>query len=100
MTLGWRRRILRITSLPSKPPRASLHSRRYLQAIEAVGACAGSAIFVRNIVVAADRKTAIRDVGAAIAESYRVFGDWGLFTGVVGDVKTHPESKTLLQIDS
>jgi len=51
---------------------------------------------LRNIVVAADRKSAIRDVGAAIAESYRVFGDWGLFTGVVGDAKTHPEFEDLI----
>src|SRR5947207_2987833 len=46
---------------------------------------------LRNIVVAPDRGTAIRDVGPAIAESYRIFGDWGLFTGVVGDANTHPE---------
>ena len=36
---------------------------------------------LRNIVVAPDRQTAIRDVGPAIAESYRIFGNWGLFTG-------------------
>jgi alkanesulfonate monooxygenase SsuD/methylene tetrahydromethanopterin reductase-like flavin-dependent oxidoreductase (luciferase family) len=30
------------------------------------------------------------------AESYRIFGNWGLFTGVVGDTKTHPEFKDLL----
>jgi alkanesulfonate monooxygenase SsuD/methylene tetrahydromethanopterin reductase-like flavin-dependent oxidoreductase (luciferase family) len=51
---------------------------------------------LRNIVVAPDRATAIRDVGPAIAESYRIFGDWGLFTGVVGDAKTHPEFNELL----
>ncbi len=42
---------------------------------------------LRNIVVAADRATALRDARPAIAESYRIFGDWGLFTGVVGDTK-------------
>jgi alkanesulfonate monooxygenase SsuD/methylene tetrahydromethanopterin reductase-like flavin-dependent oxidoreductase (luciferase family) len=51
---------------------------------------------LRNIVVAPDRQTAIRDVGAAIAESYRIFGNWGLFTGVVGDAKTHPEFEDLI----
>ncbi len=51
---------------------------------------------LRNIVVAPDRATAIRDVGPAIAESYRVFGNWGLFTGVVGDAKSHPEFEELL----
>jgi alkanesulfonate monooxygenase SsuD/methylene tetrahydromethanopterin reductase-like flavin-dependent oxidoreductase (luciferase family) len=51
---------------------------------------------LRNIVVAPDRGTAIRDVGPAIAESYRIFGDWGLFTGVVGDAKSHPEFEDLI----
>jgi alkanesulfonate monooxygenase SsuD/methylene tetrahydromethanopterin reductase-like flavin-dependent oxidoreductase (luciferase family) len=51
---------------------------------------------LRNIVVAPDRETAIRDVGPSIAESYRIFGKWGLFTGVVGDVKTHPGFEDLI----
>jgi alkanesulfonate monooxygenase SsuD/methylene tetrahydromethanopterin reductase-like flavin-dependent oxidoreductase (luciferase family) len=51
---------------------------------------------LRNIVVAPDRETAIRDVGPAIAESYRIFGNWGLFTGIVGDAKTHPEFEDLI----
>jgi len=51
---------------------------------------------LRNIVVAPDRETAIRDVGPAITESYRIFGSWGLFTGVVGDAKTHPEFEDLI----
>jgi alkanesulfonate monooxygenase SsuD/methylene tetrahydromethanopterin reductase-like flavin-dependent oxidoreductase (luciferase family) len=51
---------------------------------------------LRNIVVAQDRPTAIRDVGPAIAESYRIFGNWGLFTGVVGDAKTHPDFEELI----
>ena len=51
---------------------------------------------LRNIVVAPDRGTAIRDVGPAIAESYRIFGDWGLFTDVVGDTKTYPEFEDLI----
>jgi alkanesulfonate monooxygenase SsuD/methylene tetrahydromethanopterin reductase-like flavin-dependent oxidoreductase (luciferase family) len=51
---------------------------------------------LRNIVVAPDRATAIREVGPAIAESYRIFGDWGLFTGVVGEAKPHPEFDDLI----
>jgi alkanesulfonate monooxygenase SsuD/methylene tetrahydromethanopterin reductase-like flavin-dependent oxidoreductase (luciferase family) len=51
---------------------------------------------LRNIVVAQDRETAIRDVGPAIAESYRIFGNWGLFTGVVGDANSHPEFEDLI----
>jgi len=51
---------------------------------------------LRNIVVAPDRATAIRDVGPSIAESYKIFGDWGLFTGVVGDAKPHPEFDELI----
>jgi alkanesulfonate monooxygenase SsuD/methylene tetrahydromethanopterin reductase-like flavin-dependent oxidoreductase (luciferase family) len=51
---------------------------------------------LRNIVVAPDRRTAIRNVRTAIAESYRVFGDWGLFTSVVGDAKPHPEFDDLI----
>jgi hypothetical protein len=33
---------------------------------------------LRNVVVAPDRATAIREVGPAIAESYKIFGNWGL----------------------
>lgn len=51
---------------------------------------------LRNIVVAPDRATAIRDVGPSIAESYKIFGDWGLFTGVVGEAKSHPEFDDLI----
>ena len=51
---------------------------------------------LRNVVVAPDRAAAIRDVGPAIAESYRIFGNWGLFTGVVGDANTHPEFDDLI----
>jgi len=51
---------------------------------------------LRNIVVAPDRRTAIRDAGPAIAESYNIFGDWGLFTDVVGDAKLHPDFEELI----
>jgi alkanesulfonate monooxygenase SsuD/methylene tetrahydromethanopterin reductase-like flavin-dependent oxidoreductase (luciferase family) len=39
---------------------------------------------LRNVVVAPDRETALRDAGPALEASYRVFGQWGLFTDVVG----------------
>jgi alkanesulfonate monooxygenase SsuD/methylene tetrahydromethanopterin reductase-like flavin-dependent oxidoreductase (luciferase family) len=52
---------------------------------------------LRNIVVAPDRRTAIQEVGPAIAESYKTFGDWGLFTSVVGDAKAHPEFEDLIR---
>jgi len=39
---------------------------------------------LRNIVVARDRETAVRDAGPFLEASYRVFGQWGLFTRVVG----------------
>ena len=51
---------------------------------------------LRNVVVAPDRQTALRDAGPAIADSYKIFGDWGLFTGVVGDAKPHPEFDELV----
>jgi hypothetical protein len=46
---------------------------------------------LRNIVVAPDRATAIREVGPAMAERYKIFGDWGLFTDVIGDTRSHPQ---------
>jgi alkanesulfonate monooxygenase SsuD/methylene tetrahydromethanopterin reductase-like flavin-dependent oxidoreductase (luciferase family) len=39
---------------------------------------------LRNIVVAPDRETAVREAGPYLEASYRVFGEWGLFTRVVG----------------
>ena len=55
---------------------------------------------LRNIVVAQDRGTAIRDVGPAIAESYRIFGNWGLFTGMVGDARPIRNSRNSSQTGS
>ncbi|MBX7432648.1 LLM class flavin-dependent oxidoreductase [Mycobacterium sp. Y57] len=40
---------------------------------------------LRNIVVAEDRATALRDAVPYLQASYRVFDRWGLFTDVVGD---------------
>jgi len=38
---------------------------------------------LRNLVVAPDRETALRDAGPALEASYGVLGRWGLFTDVV-----------------
>ena len=51
---------------------------------------------LRNVVVAPDRATAIREVGPAIAESYTIFGNWGLFTDVIGDTRSHPKFDDLV----
>jgi len=48
-------------------------------------------------VVAPDRRTAIRDAGSAIAESYKIFGNWGLFTEIVGDAEPQPQFEDLLR---
>ncbi len=40
---------------------------------------------LRNIVVAEDRATALRDAVPYLSASYNVFDRWGLFTDVVGD---------------
>lgn len=39
---------------------------------------------LRNIVIAPDKRTALKDAGPALAESYRLFGQWGLFREVTG----------------
>jgi alkanesulfonate monooxygenase SsuD/methylene tetrahydromethanopterin reductase-like flavin-dependent oxidoreductase (luciferase family) len=52
---------------------------------------------LRNIVVAPDRQTAIRDMGPSIADSYKIFGQWGLFTGIAGDTEPYPEFEDLLK---
>ena len=51
---------------------------------------------LRNIVVAPDRETAIREAGPYIEASYRVFGQWGLFTQVVGSDKQQLDLRELL----
>jgi alkanesulfonate monooxygenase SsuD/methylene tetrahydromethanopterin reductase-like flavin-dependent oxidoreductase (luciferase family) len=51
---------------------------------------------LRNVVVAPDRDTALRDAGSALDASYRVFGQWGLFTDVVGAGKPQPELAELV----
>jgi alkanesulfonate monooxygenase SsuD/methylene tetrahydromethanopterin reductase-like flavin-dependent oxidoreductase (luciferase family) len=51
---------------------------------------------LRNVVIAPDRATAIREIGPAIAESYKIFGNWGLFTDVIGDNRSHPEFDDLI----
>jgi len=51
---------------------------------------------LRNLVVARDRQTALREAGPSIAESYRHFGRWGLFTSVVGAGKEQLEFEELI----
>jgi alkanesulfonate monooxygenase SsuD/methylene tetrahydromethanopterin reductase-like flavin-dependent oxidoreductase (luciferase family) len=51
---------------------------------------------LRNIVVARDRETAIREAGPYLEASYRVFGQWGLFTQVVGTDKRQLDLPELL----
>jgi alkanesulfonate monooxygenase SsuD/methylene tetrahydromethanopterin reductase-like flavin-dependent oxidoreductase (luciferase family) len=51
---------------------------------------------LRNIVVAPDRGTALREAGPHLEASYRVFGQWGLFKNVVGAGKEHLNLAELL----
>ncbi len=51
---------------------------------------------LRNIVVAPDRQTALREAGPFLEASYRVFGQWGLFSKVVGSGKEQLDLEELL----
>lgn len=51
---------------------------------------------LRNIVVAPDRRTALREAGPYLEASYRVFGQWGLFKNVVGAGKEQLDLPDLL----
>jgi alkanesulfonate monooxygenase SsuD/methylene tetrahydromethanopterin reductase-like flavin-dependent oxidoreductase (luciferase family) len=51
---------------------------------------------LRNIVVAPDRDTALREAGPYLAASYRVFGEAGLFKNIVGSGKDQLELPELL----
>lgn len=51
---------------------------------------------LRNIVVAPDRETALRDAGPFLEASYRVFGQWGLFSQVVGSGKEQLDLEELI----
>jgi alkanesulfonate monooxygenase SsuD/methylene tetrahydromethanopterin reductase-like flavin-dependent oxidoreductase (luciferase family) len=51
---------------------------------------------LRNVVVAPDRATALREAGPFIADSYRIFGQWGLFTNVVGAGKQQLDFEELI----
>lgn len=51
---------------------------------------------LRNIVVAPDKETAIREAGPFVEASYRVFGQWGLFTDVVGSDKKQLDFEELI----
>lgn len=52
---------------------------------------------LRNVVVARDRDTAIREAGPYLEASYRVFGQWGLFARVVGGDKAQLDLPELLR---
>lgn len=52
---------------------------------------------LRNIVVAEDRETALRDAGPFLEASYRIFGQWGLFTGPVGGDKEQLDLEELIE---
>jgi alkanesulfonate monooxygenase SsuD/methylene tetrahydromethanopterin reductase-like flavin-dependent oxidoreductase (luciferase family) len=51
---------------------------------------------LRNVVVARDRETAVREAGPYLEASYRVFAQWGLFTQVVGGGKPQLDLAELL----
>ena len=51
---------------------------------------------LRNIVIAEDRATALRDAGPFLEASYRIFGQWGLFTGPVGAGKEQLDLEELI----
>ncbi len=52
---------------------------------------------LRNIVVGPDRETAIRDAAPFLQASYEIFGNWGLFTDVVGAGKAQLDLAELLE---
>jgi alkanesulfonate monooxygenase SsuD/methylene tetrahydromethanopterin reductase-like flavin-dependent oxidoreductase (luciferase family) len=51
---------------------------------------------LRNIVVAPDRETAVKDADPYLAASYRVLGQWGLPTTIAGTPKDQNELPELL----
>lgn len=51
---------------------------------------------LRNVVVAPDRETALKDAGPFLEASYRVFGQWGLFSQVVGSGKEQLDLEELI----
>ncbi len=51
---------------------------------------------LRNIVVAPDSETALRDAGPFLEASYKVFGQWGLFSKVVGSGKEQLDLEELI----
>ncbi len=69
----------------------------FLDALEALGKPAPARFpMLRNIVVAPDRKTAVREVGPFLEASYRVFGQQGLFRNIVGTDKDRLDLDELL----
>lgn len=52
---------------------------------------------LRNIVVAQDRETALRDAGPALEASYRTMGQAGLFTRIVGESSDQLDLERLIK---
>ena len=69
----------------------------FLETLDALGK-PPPALFpmLRNVVVAPDRKTAVREAGPFQEASYRVFGQWGLFDTIGGAEKGQPDLDELL----
>ena len=69
----------------------------FREALEALGKPRPARFpMLRNIVVAPDRRTAIREAGPFLEASYRVFGQWGLFQTIGGAEKGQPGLDELL----
>jgi alkanesulfonate monooxygenase SsuD/methylene tetrahydromethanopterin reductase-like flavin-dependent oxidoreductase (luciferase family) len=69
----------------------------FRQALAALGKPFPSELPVlRNIVVAPDRETAIKDAGPSLAASYRMLGQWGLPRTIAGTPKDQGELAELL----
>jgi hypothetical protein len=89
-TLGWRRRISRTRSLQSRrrSSRPLLRSKGSL--CQRISQCCA---------ISSWRRIVERSFGTRARPSQRatgVFGNWGLFTDVVGDAKSHPEFEDLI----
>jgi alkanesulfonate monooxygenase SsuD/methylene tetrahydromethanopterin reductase-like flavin-dependent oxidoreductase (luciferase family) len=87
---GWHPRISQRRSSPRKPG-------LFRQALAAHGKPLPSDFpALRTIVVAPDRRTALREAGPYLEASYRLFGQWGLFKDVVGSGKNQLDLPELL----
>ena len=72
-------------------------ARCFLETLDALGKPPPARFpMLRNIVVAPNRQTAIREAGPFLEASYRVFGQWGLFDTIGGAEKGQPDLDELL----